>query len=64
MNPSPLTSHARARMQQRGIASDALDMLLSYGREAHDHHGLLYSWTRKPRPRLCGVEVVRYRARR
>ena len=39
MNPSPLSSHARARMQQRGIASDALDMLLSYGREAHDHHG-------------------------
>ena len=39
MNPSPLSSHARARMQQRGIAPDALDMLLSYGREAYDHHG-------------------------
>jgi hypothetical protein len=34
-----LTSHARARMQQRGIGSDALDVLFSYGREAHDHHG-------------------------
>jgi hypothetical protein len=28
-------------MQQRGIAADALDMLLSYGREAHDHHGAI-----------------------
>jgi len=43
---SPLTSrtpslsfHARARMQQRGIREDALDMLLSYGKEAYDHHG-------------------------
>ena len=35
----PLSFHARARMQQRGIREDALDLLLSYGREAHDHHG-------------------------
>lgn len=34
-----LSTHARTRMQQRGIASDALEMLFSYGREAHDHHG-------------------------
>ncbi len=34
-----VTSHARARMQQRGIAADALDLLFAYGREAHDHHG-------------------------
>jgi hypothetical protein len=34
-----LTSHARARMQQRGIGPEVLDMLLSYGRETHDHHG-------------------------
>jgi hypothetical protein len=26
-------------MQQRGIGNDALDLLFSYGREAHDHHG-------------------------
>lgn len=39
MNPSPLTSHARARMQQRGIGAEALELLFSYGREAHDHHG-------------------------
>jgi hypothetical protein len=39
MPPAPLTSHARARMQQRGIPFAALDMLLEYGREAHDHRG-------------------------
>ena len=36
---APLTAHARVRMQQRGISLAALDVLLEYGREAHDHHG-------------------------
>jgi hypothetical protein len=36
---SPLTTHARTRMQQRGIPEAALDVLLEYGREAHDHRG-------------------------
>ena len=36
---TPLTEHARVRMQQRGISPDALEMLLEYGREAHDHRG-------------------------
>ena len=36
---SPLTTHARARMQQRGIPEAALDVLLEYGHEAHDHRG-------------------------
>jgi hypothetical protein len=36
---APLTTHARVRMQQRGIPPAALDVLLDYGREAHDHHG-------------------------
>src|SRR5262245_17519984 len=36
---SPLTTHARVRMQQRGIPEAALDVLLEHGREAHDHHG-------------------------
>jgi hypothetical protein len=36
---SPLTTHARVRMQQRGIPESALDVLLEYGREAHDHRG-------------------------
>lgn len=36
---APLTTHARVRMQQRGIPPAALDVLLEYGREAHDHRG-------------------------
>jgi hypothetical protein len=36
---SSLTHHARARMQQRGISPAALELLLEYGREAHDHRG-------------------------
>jgi len=36
----PIVSrHARARMQQRGIARSAVDCLLEFGREHHDHHG-------------------------
>jgi hypothetical protein len=36
----PIVSrHAQARMQQRGIAPAAIDCLLDYGREHHDHHG-------------------------
>jgi Domain of unknown function (DUF4258) len=38
MHP-PLTEHARARMQQRGITRDALELLLDFGRETHDHRG-------------------------
>jgi hypothetical protein len=33
----PLTEHARIRMQQRGIPAAALEILLDFGREAHDH---------------------------
>jgi len=36
---APLTSHARVRMQQRGIPPAAVDALLVYGRESHDHRG-------------------------
>jgi Domain of unknown function (DUF4258) len=36
----PIVSrHARARMQQRGIVHSAIDYLLEFGREHHDHHG-------------------------
>jgi hypothetical protein len=38
MHP-PLTDHARARMQQRGITTDALELLLDFARETHDHRG-------------------------
>ena len=34
-----LSRHARARMRQRGIGGEALDILLAYGREAFDHRG-------------------------
>ena len=34
-----LTRHAKVRMQQRGISTVALESLLRYGAEAHDHHG-------------------------
>ena len=36
---APLTTHARVRMQQRGISPAVLDVLLEYGREAHDDRG-------------------------
>ena len=39
MTVQPVSSHARARMQQRGIGADALERLLEYGTERHDHHG-------------------------
>ena len=36
---SPLSEHARVRMQQRGIPPTALEILLDYGHEVHDHRG-------------------------
>ena len=39
MATAPLTTHARVRMQQRGIPPAALEALLDYGSEAHDHRG-------------------------
>ena len=38
---APLTAHARARMQQRGITPAVLDALLDFGRELHDRRGCL-----------------------
>lgn len=34
-----LSEHARTRAQQRGIRSEELDALLSYGIRTHDHFG-------------------------
>jgi hypothetical protein len=34
-----LTTHARTRMQQRGILAAVIDDLLTWGRAEHDHHG-------------------------
>ena len=39
MMRTSVSRHARARMQQRGIAASAIDCLLDFGRERHDHHG-------------------------
>jgi exonuclease III len=36
---TPLTTHARVRMQQRGIPAAVLEDLLDYGRAMHDHRG-------------------------
>ena len=38
MDPA-VTRHARTRMQQRGIAPEALEELFEHGREVFDHHG-------------------------
>ena len=36
---TPLSRHAQARMQQRGISTELLGLLAVYGARAHDHHG-------------------------
>jgi hypothetical protein len=60
---APLTSHARARMQQRGISPAVLDVLLEYGREAHDHRGCLIvrfdKRSRRRAARALGRELFR-----
>jgi hypothetical protein len=33
------TTHARTRMQQRGLPPGIVDLLLAYGSVTHDHHG-------------------------
>lgn len=39
MSRLQLTQHAQARMQQRAIPSDVVEMLIAYGHKEHDHHG-------------------------
>lgn len=50
----PLSRHAAARMQQRGIGADALACLLDFGAEHFDHQGgvMLY-FDRRARSRLA-----------
>ena len=64
MNTSPLTSHARARMQQRGIASDALDMPLSYGREVHHHGAIILYMDKAAQKRLAAASKAKNEVRR
>jgi hypothetical protein len=42
-----LTRHAQQRMQQRGINLQAIDYVLAYGREVHNHHGGCIIWLDK-----------------
>ena len=39
MGGTPLTQHAQARLRQRGIPPDMLELLLDYGDSVHDHAG-------------------------
>ena len=65
MHPTPTTAHARARMQQRGIGADALELLFSYGREAHDHHGAVILYMDKAaQKRLASASKAKNAVRR
>lgn len=50
-----LTTHARTRAQQRGIAAELLPHLLAFGTERHDSHGAVI---------VCFDRVARRRAER
>jgi hypothetical protein len=64
------TTHAIKRVRQRGIGLPALDCLLRYGREDHDHHGaqiltfdaLSLDEVRRNEPRQIWQQVVDARA--
>ena len=60
---APLTAHARVRMQQRGIPPAALEALLEFGREAHDHRGgLIVRFDKRSRRRAArALGDARYR---
>lgn len=58
-----ITTHARARIQQRGIPEVVVENLLDFGREAYDHHGsrVVY-FDRRARAelkRVCGEATFR-----
>lgn len=36
-----MTTHARARLQQRGISESVVEKLFEFGMEIHDHRGCL-----------------------
>ena len=59
---TPLTQHARTRMQQRGINPVAVELLLDYGREAHDHRGCrIVRFDKRSRRRAARVLGDTYR---
>ena len=57
---SILTSHARTRMQQRGIRPEMVEALLDYGREVHVAGGRdLVFFDKRARARLAKAGLVR-----
>jgi hypothetical protein len=61
MDARLVTEHARIRMQQRGIPQAALEVLLDYGREAHDHRGCVIVLFDKQARRRLATEMARKR---
>lgn len=57
MPVEPLTRHARARMQQRGITRNALERLLDWGRETHAGRGHTLVYFDKPARRRLELEL-------
>jgi Domain of unknown function (DUF4258) len=52
--------HAESRMQQRGIDRAAIDCILDFGREQHDHHGaVIVILDRAASKRLARTGAVR-----
>ena len=53
MNIAYSTEHATARLRQRGIPTELLDLLVSYGEESYDGHGArIIGFSRRTRRRL------------
>ena len=58
----PVTTHARARMQQRGIRAAALEALLDYGRVTHLGGGRdIVFFDKKARRRLAKLSPAAQR---
>lgn len=62
------TEHATARLRQRGIPTELLDLLVRYGEERHDGHGArVVAFSKRARKRLrrdLGVkEFARWESR-
>jgi len=57
------TSHARTRIQQRGIPEFVVENLLDFGREAYDHHGrcVVYFDRRARAAMQIACDAVTYR---
>jgi hypothetical protein len=47
------TAHARARLQQRSVPRDVVDLLYSYGDEARTHNGYILYCSKRSRVRIA-----------